>query len=351
MSARVTRKRARTSSSASASNTQDDATKGSGDESISRKRDEEFWYSDGSVILVAQDVEFRVYKGLLAEHSPVFRDMFSLPQPPPASEPVVTLSEDACPIVHMSDSPEDLRHVLHAYMPKGGSSPFFASVTQPYSYDMISAAIRLGHKYQMSNLLDHALEYLKQHFTNDFETWRGHPYYVPRGFTREHAIGVVNLARLTGETSLLPTAFLACSFLAEDIVHGFERTDGTREHLSMADIGLCIAGRVRLVKESVKVAFRVFQPIASDKCKNKAACLENFRRICTKLDEHVDSITAPDPSGTYYTKIQVKDLCVHCYAMVKERDTRERKAVWEQLPAIFGVELPNASANADVPAP
>lgn len=121
MSARVTRKRARTSSSASASNTQDDATKGSGDESISRKRDEEFWYSDGNVILVAQDVEFRVYKGLLAEHSPVFRDMFSLPQLLPASEPVVTLSEDACPIVYLSDSAEDLRHVLHAYMPKGGT--------------------------------------------------------------------------------------------------------------------------------------------------------------------------------------------------------------------------------------
>lgn len=121
MSARVTRKRARTSSSASASNTQDDATKGSGDEPISRKRDEEFWYSDGSVILVAQDVEFRVYKGLLAEHSPVFSDMFSLPQPPPASEPVATLSVDACPIVHLSDSSEDLRHVLHAYMPKGGT--------------------------------------------------------------------------------------------------------------------------------------------------------------------------------------------------------------------------------------
>ena len=39
-------------------------------------KDKEFWFNDGTVILVAQDVEFCIYKGILAEHSPVFSDMF-----------------------------------------------------------------------------------------------------------------------------------------------------------------------------------------------------------------------------------------------------------------------------------
>ncbi len=51
-----------------------------------KKRDNELWFEDRTVILVARDVEFRVYKGLLADHSPVFRDMFSLPQPPDPPE-------------------------------------------------------------------------------------------------------------------------------------------------------------------------------------------------------------------------------------------------------------------------
>lgn len=79
------------------------------------QRDEEFWYDDGTIILVAGGIEFRVYKGILAEHSTVFRDMFSFPQPPEAHP---ASGDPPCPVVHVSDSPEDLRHVLRVYMPK-----------------------------------------------------------------------------------------------------------------------------------------------------------------------------------------------------------------------------------------
>ncbi len=42
--------------------------------------DEEFWYADGNFILIAQNVELRVFKGILAGVSPVFKDMLSPPQ-------------------------------------------------------------------------------------------------------------------------------------------------------------------------------------------------------------------------------------------------------------------------------
>ncbi len=77
--------------------------------------DEEFWYEDGTIILVARDVEFRVYKGILADHSSVFADMFSLPQPtflPSTAAPLDV------PSVYLEDSPEDLRHILRALLPK-----------------------------------------------------------------------------------------------------------------------------------------------------------------------------------------------------------------------------------------
>ena len=48
-------------------------------EGINRHPD--LWYGDGTVILIAESTGFRVYQGLLAKHSEVFRDMFSLPQP------------------------------------------------------------------------------------------------------------------------------------------------------------------------------------------------------------------------------------------------------------------------------
>ena len=82
-------------------------------------RDEEFWFEDGTIILVAAGVEFKVYRGVLAEHSAVFADMFSLPQPP--NDLSNSDAATACPVVHLDDPPEELREVLRALLPKKGA--------------------------------------------------------------------------------------------------------------------------------------------------------------------------------------------------------------------------------------
>lgn len=71
------------------------------------EHDEELWFTDGNVILVTGQVGFCVYKGLLANRSPVLRHI---------------LSEDASATdkpreVHLSDTPEDLRELLRVFMP------------------------------------------------------------------------------------------------------------------------------------------------------------------------------------------------------------------------------------------
>ena len=103
-----TRKRARTSSTSADPQPE------------SLKRDEEFWYGDGTIILIAADVEFRVYRGPLEKHSAVFRDMLSFPQPTKYSAPdsVSNPSSDSLPwpVVRLTDSPYDLRHLLRVFM-------------------------------------------------------------------------------------------------------------------------------------------------------------------------------------------------------------------------------------------
>ena len=75
------------------------------------KEDEEFWFDDGSVILVARGVKFRVYEGLLAGLSPVFKAMFVERRAlrKVRMGEVLALS---CLVVHVSDTPEDLRYLL-----------------------------------------------------------------------------------------------------------------------------------------------------------------------------------------------------------------------------------------------
>ncbi len=81
------------------------------------RKDEELWYEDGTIVVVAGNIEFRVYKGVLAAHSPVFADMFSLPQPQPTSVSQSLEEPQCCPVVSVNDSPEDLRLVLKAILP------------------------------------------------------------------------------------------------------------------------------------------------------------------------------------------------------------------------------------------
>ena len=75
-----------------------------------RRKDEDFWYEDGNITLATRDVDFRVFKGILAEHSPVFKDMFAIPQP--SGNPSPTAQADDCPIIHLADSADDVHFML-----------------------------------------------------------------------------------------------------------------------------------------------------------------------------------------------------------------------------------------------
>ncbi|KAL1938148.1 hypothetical protein VTO73DRAFT_11977 [Trametes versicolor] len=328
MSSRGTRKRARTGSIAATST--DGRAQDSMDlETSPRKRDEEFWYSDGNIILVARDIEFCVFKGILAKHSPVFSDMLSFPQPPVAGSSDPSPVQDDLPVVHLSDSPEDLRDILRAYMPTGGPSTFFQT-RYKYSYYAISAAIRLGHKYQMSDLLDDALSYLK-------------PTTQP---------SVVNLARLTGENGLLLMALLVCCTIpnAGDLVRGVEREDGSREQLTLDDITLCYHAKTLLMDWSVKITLAICRQEVSAGCKTGQSCLQALARVLNGLEAAGNFLTYPDPSVDGIgldDAIKAVNLCLHCRAMVKERDTREREMVWGQLQGIFDIYLEKA-ANEEV---
>jgi hypothetical protein len=45
------------------------------------RRSETVWFADGNLILRAEDVVFRVYRGVLQSKSTVFADMLAMPQP------------------------------------------------------------------------------------------------------------------------------------------------------------------------------------------------------------------------------------------------------------------------------
>ena len=64
------------------------------------------WFDDGNIVLVAEGTAFRVYRGILARNSEVFRGMFTVPQPLDGEK------WEGCDVVHFTDSAADWALIL-----------------------------------------------------------------------------------------------------------------------------------------------------------------------------------------------------------------------------------------------
>ncbi len=73
------------------------------------QKDDQVWFSDGNIIVVAANkIAFRVHKSILSLRSEVFSDLFSLAY----AEAATAETMDGCPVVHFSDSSEDIHHLF-----------------------------------------------------------------------------------------------------------------------------------------------------------------------------------------------------------------------------------------------
>ncbi|OSD03792.1 hypothetical protein PYCCODRAFT_1466700 [Trametes coccinea BRFM310] len=312
--------------------------------------DDEFWFEDGNLILIAGDVEFRIYRGPLIANSPVFKDMLSLPSPPPNKTEAAsgaTVAHCICAknpaLVHVQDSPEDLRHFLQALIP--GKTPRVAPDDD--SFHTISACIRLGHKYEVDYMVDRSLEYLKRCFLVCASSSYSRPSFPkPPTFEDVHCIGVVNLARWTNTDILLPPALMACCELsATELMNGFSREDGTREVLCREDIGRCFVGRAKLVEASALIALRVFDQTLSPGCARRTECKPIFLRILDELKNNKDVVCSIRWHDSVIPYIQREDrdryLCWPCYRMLEAREEKEQQEVWNKLPELLGLTVEN----------
>ncbi|KAG2010433.1 hypothetical protein CC2G_013261 [Coprinopsis cinerea AmutBmut pab1-1] len=107
----------------------------------------EYWFSDGNIILQVENTRFRVHKSVLAIHSPILHDMFSVPQPPEGEEFV-----EGCPVVQLWDRAEDWELLL--WISYRGVQYRLQENTRPH-LNTVAALLRLGHKYEMADYRDH----------------------------------------------------------------------------------------------------------------------------------------------------------------------------------------------------
>ncbi|KAI0753689.1 hypothetical protein C8Q74DRAFT_1373648 [Fomes fomentarius] len=250
-------------------------------------KDDDFWSEDGTVIFLARDVEFRVFMpvGLLANRSAVFKDLFAQPHPT-RTVSLYGQQRIRCPVIAFTDSAHDLRNILRLLMPDKGSSYF---INRAPSFDELSACIRLGKKYQMTELYEQALAHVKACHTSNYESWISLPTWLSDGCEDIHAIGIINLARLTGELSILPSAFLS-----------------------------------------------------SSTCQTKELCQKALRDAIEGLKEYVTVMVHNDPFAGYtdYVKDEELGMCPECLKPLDDLQDKEHRALWKKLPELLGIIVP-----------
>lgn len=161
-------------------------------------------------------------------------------------------------------------------------------------FSILSALMRLGHKYALADIVADATAYLADYFPSSFHAWlqrtSGTPPEKFRLSDRDKAAGAafdaVNLARLPGQHALLPLAlYHACQHSPAEIVRGLARGPGaggvTVVRLAPDDMVRCIDARDGLLRAShtnlrdVVASVPESEPCAPD-CTARDACARNM---------------------------------------------------------------------------
>ncbi|KAI0307208.1 hypothetical protein B0F90DRAFT_536285 [Multifurca ochricompacta] len=159
---------------------------------------QDFWFSDGNVILSAGSFAFKVHRGQLERHADIFRTMLSIPQP-----------DNTDGTIRLCDSPTDVYHLLRALY----DGLYFR---QPFVQDFpfLASVLRLSCKYFICIPRKQCLERLQSYFPATLSEWdrREQMSLSPDGhYDPRHKIPspihVINLARELDVGSILPAAF------------------------------------------------------------------------------------------------------------------------------------------------
>ncbi|KAF7297689.1 BTB domain-containing protein [Mycena kentingensis (nom. inval.)] len=289
-----------------------------------------YWFDDGNIVLQVESTQFRLYRGLLATQSTVFRDIFTL------AAPDETLVE-GCPVVVVpGDAAEDWKHLLDAIHPK-------ICFERQTSLDEIIAVLRLSQKYDLPAFRAECVRRLKGEFPVDFEDYckiRAKWTFINTPTDENLSlVGLINMARHVGFFSILPTAFylLASNHMADphDIY----------THLTSEDTVRFLSGYAQLIrlraesKTPSQVSVRPVDAgwIPSNACFTPSVCSAKRTAIFIRR-------ATVDISNTRFifhewnaSKLREDGICKPCIKAARIAYEETQQALWKRLPSFFGL--------------
>ena len=228
--------------------------------------------------------------------------------------------------------------MLRSYLKHDGSMEF----------SDLAALARLGHKYQLDNLVSGACGRLASAFSTQIKNfnpanWSGDPPLI--NVHASDAIEAYNLFRLLGRGDMTPVAMYACCQLPiPTLVRGVTRADGTREQLSPEDLEACLEAREALTAGYAWLSLTFLEVNACGTCTTPGRCtlaISDVRQGPASGPDLCQGTDILSRSLTFLAKSMHGDqlICEDCRDMLISRHESIRKTLWEQLPTMMNLDV------------
>ncbi|KAI0784299.1 hypothetical protein C8Q75DRAFT_810354 [Abortiporus biennis] len=203
---------------------------------------DEWWFWDGTIVVIAEDTAYRVHKGVLSLHSEVFKDMFQIGQQSSAE------TFEDCPMVHVSDTASDFSLILKIIY--FGGQTCYLEKDSVLELSTIQTMFVLGRKYNIPYIHRDALRRLHIYFPTTLREWDSEqspitPRRNPRDGTRRPSIevNIISMIRLFKVARMfddlrfvLPMTMLWCAVLQpRQIIMGIEDKGDVREVFTLEE--------------------------------------------------------------------------------------------------------------------
>ncbi|KAJ7061560.1 hypothetical protein C8F01DRAFT_987319, partial [Mycena amicta] len=296
---------------------------------------------DGNIVLQAGEALYRVYRGTLAMHSSVFKDMLSFPQPEPLPDADLV---DGHPLVRLPDLEVEVTPFLKALL----FPTFFMPYPAKTDFLTIYGCLRLSTKYDVDFLRRRALAHFSSVYRPTLEEYDSEPLHTwekPIEDDDDDCMFLLCAIALASEVDapwVLPGLFYdlttAFDFRGAEIVAG-GAYEGIPVVLAASHHPGFWKGLDTQLKATVSLVAGLSDSEVENQCETPTTCpLERLRlvRVLLRLMD-----TSPRNHLQLWTPNDwleyPLDSCGVCMEEMKQTQQTARLGFWDRLPEIYGL--------------
>ncbi|KAF8184217.1 hypothetical protein BJ912DRAFT_975411 [Pholiota molesta] len=299
---------------------------------IESKPHPKLWFDDGSLVIQASSIRYRIHRTIICQHSAIFRDMMAMPQPNDESLDNEN-TFDGCPVVKLEDNSDELSMLLEALYNLDYVQELELAIrsgNEDIALQSISGVLRLSTKYESWTLRKKAVRVLEMLNPTELKEFMARcSTSVARLTEDERAkqmarlFSIVELSKNCGLLQFLPVALYRIGRLLAP--------DGSQDnHLLINSSKIdsiykiwCLSGRTRISQVDIVNMTPTVLP----------SCVKN----------HTEDTSFPSPKAkngrTLFSRIEWESRQERCYQCILEARQiyfERQLCAWNLLPDYFG---------------